>query len=329
MSVDHAEIYAPEFGHQHLSNHFPMAAFALKKLGADADSIENLNKNNLKSLDLNSDSPNCLDIKENNFGRYLGKREAYSGYFAYFKNKVVIGKELPWIDNLAKGVSAGAFHALIRVGYGIDAHDASEMAAGLAYMADSFLMVVPEKNRSPHGSSQSVADFAQELVTRWLAGELEALPSKGVIFERMNLTAQDDARQKIISDAYNLNKLSLEQIAKTSLDIFLRTNNFTALHADTASHAARLVLPYVGDKEAFIRELFAGIVTAVLTIPSEEFKPIKFSSESPLSPEELLERGRACTDSHDIKFVYSCLEEYREYGDTRYLAAAELRLNGW
>lgn len=329
MSVDHAEIYAPILGPQQFSNHFPMASFALKKLGADEELIDRFNKDNLPRLDLNVRAHNSLVITKDNFVLNLGKAKGYLGYLKYFQDKGCLGKELPLIDDLAKGVSASAFHALIRLGYGLDANDASEIAAGLAYMADTLLIVIPEENRSAVVSNVNARDLGKEIIRRRLAGELEVLSNKATISGRMAVTAQDDERQKIISSAFNASDLSLDQVAKISLQIFLHTNNFTALHAVTASHAARLVLPYVGDQEIFIREFFAGIVTAVLTISSEEFRPNNFSSQRPLSSEEILARGRACTDSHDIKFVYSCLEEYREYSDPRYLTAAELRLKGW
>ncbi len=329
MTRDHAEIYAPEFGRRHLSNHFPMVSFALKKLGADQSTLEDLNRNNLQSLKLNADNHDSLVISESNFEQYLGKRQAYMGYHAYFRGKIITGKELPRIDDLAKGISAAAFHALIRAGYGIDANDASEVAAGLAYMADKFLSVVPEKNKHSIVSGINLHDFAQDLIAKRTAGELEPLPSDQTISGKMDITAQDRVRQELISTAYNVANLSLGQVADISLEVFLRTNDFTALHAVTASHAARLVLPFVGDKDAFVRELFAGIVTAVLTIPGKQFRRDAFNPKEPLSPEALSHRGRVSTDSHDIKFVYSCLEEFKSYGDIRYLAAAELRLDGW
>ncbi|MEH6630859.1 MAG: questin oxidase family protein [Halopseudomonas aestusnigri] len=329
MSVDHAEIYAPIFGPQQFSNHFPMASFALKKLGADEELIDRFNKDNLPRLDLNVRADNSLVITKDNFDLNLGKAKGYLGYLKYFQDKGCLGKELSRIDDLAKGVSASAFHALIRLGYGLDANDASEIAAGLAYMADTLLIVIPEENRSAVVSKVGAGDLGKKIIRKRLAGELEVLSSKATISGRMTVTAKDDERQNIISSAFNASNLSLDQVAKISLQVFLHTNSFTALHAVTASHAARLVLPYVGDQETFIRELFAGIVTAVLTIPGEDFKVDAFGPEELLSQKVLSSRGRVSTDSHDIKFIYSCLEEYREYSDPRYLAAAELRLNGW
>ncbi|MFD2206285.1 hypothetical protein [Kiloniella antarctica] len=82
MNFDHAEIYAPEFGNRHLSNHFPVAAFAFKKLGAKGQALERLNQSNLKALDLIRDVSRNLKITDDNFVKYLGEREAYSGYFS-------------------------------------------------------------------------------------------------------------------------------------------------------------------------------------------------------------------------------------------------------
>ncbi|MFD2206284.1 questin oxidase family protein [Kiloniella antarctica] len=166
---------------------------------------------------------------------------------------MVLGKEIPRIDELAKGISAGVFHALIRMGYGFDAQDVSEVSAGLACLASSYLEVTSNKGKTFRVSSQTVADFIKGLLARRLAGELDALPSEGVIFERMDITAQEKMRQKVISEAYRVCDLSLEKVTEMNLDVFLRANNFTALHAVTASHAARLVLPYVSDHEGFVR----------------------------------------------------------------------------
>ncbi|WP_085905246.1 questin oxidase family protein [Kiloniella majae] len=323
MTKSHAEVYAPEYGPSHFSNHSPMASFALKRLGGSEQQLQDFKSGSLRYLERNSSERTVVEIADDNFETLLGKRQNYLGYFAYFKKHVGIGKTLPKLDLLAKGVSASAFHALIRTSYGIDAQDVSEVAAGLAYWADSHLVVVPDDTAENFLSNDTVEDLGAEILTKKLDGELEPLPSNEAIFGQMRINAEDKIRQPYVLRAFNVTDLSLGQLRQLSLTVFLHTNNFTALHTVTASHAARLVLPYIDDQATFLRQLCSGVIAAILTIPNDDFTANDCSHKyKKLTVEELKKRGASATDSHDIKFVYSCLEEYRHYGDVRYLDAA-------
>ncbi|WP_085909443.1 questin oxidase family protein [Kiloniella majae] len=328
MTKSHAEVYAPEYGPSHFSNHSPMASFALKRLGGSEQQLQDFKSGSLKYLERNSSERTVVEITDDNFETLLGKRQNYLGYFAYFKKHVGIGKTLPKLDFLAKGVSASAFHALIRTAYGIDAQDVSEVAAGLAYWADSHLVVVPDNTAEDSPSGDTAADLGAEILAKKLDGQLEPLPSNEAIFGQMRINAEDEVRQSYVLRAFNVTDLSLDPLRQLSLTIFLQTNNFTALHTVTASHAARLVLPYIDDQATFLRQLCSGVIAAILTIPNGDFTANDWSHKyTRLTVEELKKRGVSATDSHDIKFVYSCLEEYRHYDDVRYLDAASCWLS--
>ena len=328
MTKPHAEVYAPEYGPSHFSNHSPMALLALKRLGGGEQQLHSFKSESLKNLERNPSEQTIAEITEDNFEALLGKRQNYLGYLAYFKEHIVIGKNLPKLDVLVTGVSASAFHALIRTAYGLDAQDISEIAAGLAYWADSHLVVVAEDKTSVSSSRDTIAALGDEILQNKLDGELEQLPSNEAIFGQMGITARDELRQSYIQRAVNVTDPFLDELRQLSLKLFLHSNNFTALHTVTASHAARLVLPYIRDQETFIRQFNAGVTAAVLTIPNNDFTiPTSAGQYKILTVEELQKRGASATDSHDIKFVYSCLEEYHHYRDTRYLEAASLWLS--
>ncbi|KLN60532.1 hypothetical protein WH96_12565 [Kiloniella spongiae] len=323
MTKSHAEIYAPEYGPSHFSNHCPMASLALKMLGGSEQQLQDFKSGTLKNLERNSPERTVVEVTNDNFEALLGKRENYLGYFTYFKKHAEIGKPLPKLDLLAKGVSASAFHALIRTAYGIDAEDVSEVAAGLAYWADSHLVVIPDGPIEGSLSDDAIEDFGAEILAKKLVGELEPLPSNEAIFGQMRINAEDKLRQSYVLRALNVTDLSLDQLRQLSLTIFLNTNNFTALHTVTASYAARVVLPYIDDQATFLRQLCSGVIAATLTIPNDDFISNGCSDKyERLTVEALKKRGVSATDSHDIKFVYSCLEEYDFYGDARYLDAA-------
>jgi hypothetical protein len=290
--------------------------------------LHNFKFKSLKYLERNPSEQTVVEITEDNFDTLLGKRQNYLGYLAYFKKHIVIGKDLPKLDVLAAGVSASAFHALIRTAYGIDAQDVSEIAAGLAYWADSHLAVVSDDKASVSSSGDTVAELGEEVLQSKLDGKLEPLPGNEAIFGQMRITAEDELRQSYIQRAFNVTDPFLDEVRQLSLKLFLHTNNFTALHAVTASHAARLVLPYIGDQGTFMRQFNAGITAAVLTIPNDDFAAHGcINQHKAVTVEELQQRGASATDSHDIKFVYSCLEEYHHYDDALYLEAASLWLS--
>ena len=97
---------------------------------------------------------------------------------------------------------------------------------------------------------------------------------------------------------------TLADCAATSLDVYLGTRNFFALHFVTATQAARQCLPYVAE-DLLVQSLTAGIQAGYLTVGAPDFA-------QPLPPPAQLD------EEHAIKYVYACFEELAFYGDARY-----------
>jgi len=75
----------PEYGSRMLTNHLPMALFALHKLGADNLDLDRFSENYIKKHKLSPPHPvtNIL-LNDEKWLNHLGKREYYSDFKRFF-----------------------------------------------------------------------------------------------------------------------------------------------------------------------------------------------------------------------------------------------------
>ncbi|MCZ4279352.1 questin oxidase family protein [Kiloniella laminariae] len=328
MPVEHAKRYAPEYGPHHFSNHFPMTVYALRKIGAAGSALTEFSQAYLGQLEAVEPSGGTETIDLENFKIHLGKRNYYRAYFDFFQQRITPEDPVPLFKLLIPGQSASAFHALIRLAYGIAAKNKSEIAAGLAYMAASYLPLSLEANVCALDRCDTVASLGEKVLVAQQENTLASLPRIRSIFRQMEAALGEAERHKLVQAAYDAKDISLEDISRLSLDLFLRTNDFTVLHAVTASHAARIVLPYAEDEKLFLREFFASIILSVLTVESGAFGQKRFAPAAIKPWDSLIARALDSLDSHDVKFVFSCREEQEHYQEPGYLLAAQLWLFG-
>ncbi len=321
----HGLLHAPEYTPENLSNHFPMAMYALRELGATKEELEKLRGALLEKLEKVVRATD-ISVDQDNFSFYLGQRKAYLGYYHYFFERISNETPLPDFDALIPGIAAGAFHALIRLAYGLEAEQKSEIAAGLAYLADAYQDVghpEPKFHASPRSTFSA---FFKTLVQSHSSKALAVPELTGVIYQKMAQVSASPSIQQILHEIPHPSEITLAEIAASNLKLFLSTNNFTALHTVTATHAARIVASYLDDTRELTYQLAVSSTVAMLTIPAEQFSERHTTTAVPNS-RELAERACQSWDEHDIKFVYSCIREFEYYNDPKYLAAAALRLS--
>lgn len=320
----HGLNFAPEYTSRGLSNHFPMALYALCQLGTTPERIQEFCKYHLAHLEKPSPLSN-VKINQSNFCEHLGQRKAYLGYFYYFRDKISGDNPLPEMGKLISGIAAGAFHALIRLAYGLESSLKSEVAAGLAYLADAYQETVQIDECQINTGVFSYSDFYTMQVKMHMADKITIPKLQGVIFEKMRRVASDRDIKKILCQACYSKDLTLPEIASCNLDLYLRTNNFTALHMVTAAHAARVIAPYITEIEKFLSVFAANSLTAMLTISAKEInEPITVNSIYEI--DEIVNKISDQYDEHDLKMAYTCIEEYNFYKKPDYLAAALFRL---
>ena len=314
-----------------LSNHGPMAAEALVRLGR-ADAVEPWLDGYLKRLD---GPPRPADrITDATWRDALGKLNRVADWEVYLRAELA---EEPWRDVLARwwprllpGVAAAATHGVIRTSHAArslaaageagDAERRDELARGLAYWAASYLEL---PGASPTGGQLD------------LPAALDGLPSAGTASERGLITEElktklpamtgfGDAVAALRSPADPA--ADLRELAATFTRVFLgygRTRPIALLHAVTAPVAARSVLPLLpaGLARPTYDALWqVGAALYAVYTPGVTPEPLPAGPGS--SRDDVTEMAVAAGDEHAIKLTEACLRLHAETPDPVFLHAA-------
>ena len=327
----HARIWSTEFSENGFSNHFPMALIALERLGADDATLRAFGNNPVGLDKKESDGLRPATValmNESDFVARLGVGDSHDGYFEYFVDRMGAGVSLPNIDQLIPGLAASAFHGLIRLAYGLEVSSQTETATGLAIIADRFLAPMPLTGDLTEAGPGVFLSKVKSIFEEHLAGRFPVSNSQLNISGRIMFLARQSAPREQIADLLAQGVPSLDEIAEASLFIFLKSNNFTALHAVTATHAACVVANHLKDTRPLRYALATGILFAGLTIPHDEFSSPS-AADAPVPAADALETIQRIKDSaitsseeHKLKISWTCIEQYRRYNDARYLDAA-------
>jgi hypothetical protein len=316
-----------------LSNHGPMAAEALVRLGR-ADAVERWLDGYLPSLD--APPRPVTRITGETWRDALGERTRVADWEVYLREQLA---GAPWRDVLTRwwprllpGVAAAATHGVIRTSHaarsladadaaGADiARRRGELARGLAYWAASYLEL-PGAPRTagrldlPSALRALPATGAapdRGLITDQLAARLPELPSFGGAVAGLRPPADPVA--------------GLGELAATFARVFLgygRARPIALLHAVTAPVAARSVLPLLPAElarpthdalwqvDAALYAVYAGGVTR---------EPLP--ADPAPSRDDVADRAVAAGDEHAIKLTEACLRLHAESPDPVFLHAA-------
>lgn len=278
--------FAPNYKPVSNSDHLPMTLAAMHGLGATDAALIRFRDEYAERLhtweagDPVDDWQNCL-----------GQREKYPALLLYFQSRLQVADAQDLLEEVLPGVLMGvaldAFHPLIRLGYGVAFNTMDEIAAGLAYM-------VSVHEEMPLGFSS--LDLQEAIVQQAEQGAVEFRSNR---FSESLKELVDQGRYPVGSVA------NLQELAKASLDIYLATRNFFALHLVTSTQALRMVTTPATEQTA-MAAMSGAVLASHVVLQSPAI------GESMVVPEKL-------DPEHAIKYVYSCLVEYREYGDGRYV----------
>lgn len=289
----HRNQHGPHYG-GHLSDHLPMALLAMWANGAGQDALASYATRYRQRLD-----PPVQHVRRppTQIAGAVGDVGAYGSLLAYFDREVArAGTRATlenWLPRLLSGWVRFAFHPVIRLAYGIRFDVASEIVAGLAYLASA----------GPDPALQALADGARHGDEPLSA---PPFPPLNEPFERRyNATVASGAlaeRVVVVPD----NRCRL---AELSLAVFNDTHDFFALHMVTGTHALAVCADAI-DMEAD-GLLSAGLLAAYITVGAPRFDP----AAEP--------RPASIDDEHDAKLAFACADLARSLGSKAFEKAAQ------
>jgi Questin oxidase-like len=330
-------VTGPEFGGG-LSNHGPMAAEALVRLGR-ADAVPHWLDGYLPRLD---DAPRASDrITDVTWPQALGRLNRVADWEAYFRAQLA---EERWHDVLARwwsrllpGVAAAATHGVIRTSHAARslalaeaagaqaAERRDELARGLAYWAASYLEL---PGAEPPGTGPAAGHLeltaavralpvladpvGGDMITARLKAGLAREPGFGAAVAALRPPADPQA--------------ALRDLAREFTRIFLVYGSdrpITFLHAVTAPVAAYSALPLLPDSLARpARDALWRVAAALYTVHAGGSSPRPLPTTDPPAPDDLADRAVATADEHAIKLTEACLRLHAETPDPLFLHAA-------
>lgn len=289
-----------------LSNHLPMALIALYRLGAGEKRLEDYFQSASSHLEMASPPrerfTDIQALENGGTGRY------YPEYRVYFRTALlkeglsaVLKKWLFW---LAPGLTAHAFHPMIRLAYGLDIHQEEEIASGLAYWADNYKAL--GEGKPEEIGAITLRDFLA-LIQKDPGFDPALLPND-LIHIKMAEVAKRPGFQKVLG-FWNAEHHHFETLLELACRWYLCCGDFTSLHGVTSCHALSSLLDYTEEPERLMRYYWQAFCAAYLTVAQRTLYQgnLSIPELSALPDWELiLSQSLLREDEHDIKLVYSC-----------------------
>jgi hypothetical protein len=315
-ALNHCAAHAPEYGGG-LSNHLPMTLLALERLGADDARRSAFAAAYTPRL---QPAPPAQPWPAGDpWPDRLGQYEAWPAYRALFTEWIaqegasdMLGQVLP---QFMPGVSAAAFHGLIRTAYALRSGHLGELADALAYWACRHQRLGAMHNPQAGTVRAPATDDPVALLR-----ELRAGRSRAELISDQIRDAAADGRVSRVAARLFVDEGTPERLARAAAFAYAHTGSFTALHLVTGTHAMRVVTRFVDEPLtawAWYWQAFAHAVVAA------RLKPLTPAALRPWAT--LVAKARAGNDEHLIKLVESCREEEKAYarrGDTLWREAA-------
>ena len=291
-----------------LSNHLPMAALALHRLGASPQRLHvwaSAYATRLQPAAAARDWP----AGEAWFAQ-LGRAEAgpaYRDLFAQWLRHEAAGDVLEAVlPRLMEGCAGAAFHGLIRTAYATESMHRQELADGLAHWATTCLPL-PASASAPAAAWGDCDETDPAAVLRRLPLPPQPVPGR-LIADRVGFVAVwpgfIDATAQLRVD-----RTTLERLARGAAEMYAASGNFTVLHLLTSAHALRVLLPVLDDPLPAVAAYWRAFAAAWAASGARGRGPV------PLQPwAHIVAAATVAEDEHTIKLVDSCREQHHAYG---------------
>lgn len=297
-----------------LFNHISMALLALERLGGDDARLRQFAAFYEKRLRLRSPGE---PLPNDDWREALSQRRYETALAAKFENDLrsrgataLLGEVVP---HLTTGIASEAFHGAIRTAYAVDSGDDVDISGALASWVTGF-SELPGPPASKRFDSAGDA-FAAIAADDRFAVSLEGRSIDGRIAKVNALSAFNDYRLAVAQP-------TLPELAKIAARVFISTADFTALHLVTGCHAARILKPFLSPSALDV--LTTAMLAAYVTIGRPPIAT-EFVHEVP-DLASLAALAVKSDDDHDLKFVYSCIQEEGYYKSGLHRIAAAVRL---
>lgn len=301
------------------TNHCPMALVALFRMGASPARLREFFAMWEHRYALPAPGVDAT-IERRAWSGQLGKPAAFGALRVCFLAWIAEDGPIPVITEVLRAVpfapATGAFHALIRLAYGIEAAHAGEIAAGLATLVSSHLHINVRLDGSRRAESVDAA-FCE--AARALADDSVQANS---ITARLRAVANDARFERAIL-APPFGSSLPDDMARAAIGAYWRTRDFTVLHTVTGTHAARILFAQLPD--SLIEQLLPGLWIALCAAYATVRRPLDVEPGVPdieSGWNEVCQRAVLSDNDHVIKMTYTCLCEDRRNPSPVYLASA-------
>ncbi len=324
--IDSYRNYSVEY-YNNYTNHLPMAACALQRMGADRKRLMKFCGEYARRL--NGRIQNNTVIDHENWKDKRGQHRFFDAYIRYFKSEEKrLGTRTmveTYMNDLLQGIGSGAFHALIKLAYGIMNEDSTEMIESMAYYAICYLPLGEVQPDIPVYSAPGDALLTLKNNTRWK----DTTADGKNIDEKIYSVISDPDFNKYLQLPGDDHLNYLAETAPVMRNIFINSFNFTSLHMITGTHALRIVLPYINEEKRgkAVKQFWKTAAAAYLSIGAPEFEVgNKNEYNSQAEWEDIFNAAIQSDDAHVIKLIFTCHEEEKEYNDPlyRYIAKREM-----
>jgi Questin oxidase-like len=241
----------------------------------------------------------------------MGNSDHFPSVLLYFQQAIV--EDGPanvlrrWVPELITGIAAASFHGLIRLGYAIETSNNTEIASALALWTTAFTSLGPPGDLVDEMPAAMVKRLSKLIANRPV--------SPGLIVDRMTGIAPLNLPQYSESQPRHL---GLSDVAGFAISAYASFDDFTLLHAVTATHAFRLIVPFITDSALATRYLWRSIMIAALStgLPLHNDWPKAGAHMTEWA--DIAARAIESDDEHVIKLVYTAFAEFRIYADPLY-----------
>lgn len=321
-------------GSNGMTNHCPMALCALAGMGAQPARLQEF-FDKWENRFAAPAKPATKPVSRDSWPLSVGDASAFTALRGFFEEWIWRAGADAVLEQVLSRIpfapASGAFHALIRLGYGLQAEHVGEIAAGLAALVSGNLHIdMGSQQRVPAASvNQGLAVLSRAMGGTKFTGDW--------IIVRLRAASANPSFYATLPGAPKQPQL-LDHMAQAAIALYWQTNNFTALHMVTGLHAARRVLESLPSALAHrllpdlwiafcaayasigAPPLAASHVTLHATLPEEEIL-----ADSAYTWQDMFTTAIASDDDHVIKMVYTCYCENLRAPSPLYLAAAARR----
>jgi len=323
------EIYGPEYGGG-LANHLPMALVALDQMGAAPSRLNDYRRTHvswLEKLPEREGAPaGAWPFRKADKAAFVDLQQDFKQRIAREGWEPVLRTLLP---ELAPGMSAAAFHGLIRTAMGVVGRHEGEIAGGLAYWAAHWQRLGVALG-APAEIKPSADPFALlERLRNDARFTFDPEKAPGLIDDALLAAGALGGFGEVIH-WLDTAQCKIADLARAAGAFYGATGDFTALHTVTGTQAIVVLLPYVKEPTILLPWLWQGLAAAYIAIgrpaiPEPKTIDAWRAVETPAWL-DLLRSALAEEDEHAVKLCYSALFLGRLTGDRlfRWLAAREV-----